>query len=200
MYLQRDFIIDISLWTFFINILGNITSSIILIFNKKWYFIFPQIIISMFLFYYVGLIFALSPPDFYGVHKTIPENIEIYEPLDKEITEKDFNSTDFILTPIIQPGIYQYYVLFKPKELGSIYIKVFEITSNDRLPATRIKESSKIEIKNLDKKIYSGEFTIYEGDWGDKYGARIEVWFSSKNNKSDYKITEKNYIVEGWMR
>ncbi len=200
MYLQRDFVIDISLWAFFINFLGNIVSSIVLIINKKWFLIFPQIIISLYIAYYVLLIFGLSPPDFYGTHKIIPKNIEIYKPLDKKITEKDFNSTNFILATIIQPGIYEYYILFKPKELGYIYVKVYEITSNDRLSATRIKKSSMLVIKNLNKEIYSGNFTIYEGDWGDKYGARIEVWFSPNNKNPDYKIFEKNYIVEGWMR
>lgn len=41
---------------------------------------------------------------------------------------------------------------------------------------------------------------IYEGSWGDKYGARIELWFEPLNGSKDYKITERNYIVEGWMR
>jgi hypothetical protein len=46
--------------------------------------------------------------------------------------------------------------------------------------------------------------TIFElvggiGSWGDKYGARIELWFEPLNG-NNYKITERNYIVEGWMR
>ena len=47
--------------------------------------------------------------------------------------------------------------------------------------------------------IYSAEFTIYEGSWGDKYGARIELWFKPDNGK-EFKVNQKNYIVEGWMR
>lgn len=34
----------------------------------------------------------------------------------------------------------------------------------------------------------------------DYYGARIELWFEPINGNKEYKITERNYVVEGWMR
>jgi len=105
-----------------------------------------------------------------------------------------------ILGHSAQPGIYIYYTDYQPKENGYFYIKAFEITSNDRLSADRIKERSKIIVENLEKDEYQGEFTIYEGSWGDKYGSRIELWFQPSNGKDEYKITERNFIVEGWMR
>jgi len=85
-------------------------------------------------------------------------------------------------------------------ESGYFYIKAFELTSNDRLSGDRMKERSKIKVKTLGKEQYEGEFTIYEGSWGDKYGSRIELWFQPSKGKNEYKITERNYIVEGWMR
>ena len=83
---------------------------------------------------------------------------------------------------------------------GNFYIKAFEVTSNDHLSADRMKIKSKVNVENLESKLYSGEIMIYEGSWGDKYGARIELWFEPLNGSKDYKITERNYIVEGWMR
>lgn len=44
------------------------------------------------------------------------------------------------------------------------------------------------------------EFTIYEGDWGDYYAARIEVWHKDAQTGMERKLMEKVYRVEGWMR
>ena len=95
---------------------------------------------------------------------------------------------------------YNYYTNYQPKELGSFFIKAFEITSNDRLSEERMTNRSQILVENLNRQVYSGEFTIYEGSWGDKYGARIELWYKPANGNSEYKITQKNYIIEGWQR
>jgi hypothetical protein len=197
--LKSDDIIDFALIIFYVNILGNVISSIVQIAIKKWFFIFPQIIVSGLLFFYVSILFLCSPPDYYGANKTIPKNIKIEYPTQKEISENELLKNDFKLASISQPGIYNYYTNYEPKELGTFYIKAFEITSNDRLSEERMTERSKVKIENLNEKIHSGEFTIYEGSWGDKYGARIELWFKPQNKK-EYKITEKNFVVEGWMR
>ena len=47
--------------------------------------------------------------------------------------------------------------------------------------------------------VNSKRFTISEGDWGEYYAARIEVWFKDSNGK-ERKLMEKVYAVEGWMR
>ncbi|MBS7788309.1 hypothetical protein KIH23_13455 [Flavobacterium sp. CYK-55] len=106
---------------------------------------------------------------------------------------------DFALASISQPGIYNYYTNYKPNQKGMFFIKAYEITSNDRLSGNRMTERSKIVVNDFGKNLYSGEFTIYEGSWGDKYGARIELWYKPQNGK-EYKLIQKNYIVEGWMR
>jgi len=197
---KSDAIIDFSLVIFFINILGNITSSIVQIVIKKWFYLIPQIGISFSLFFYVSIFFTFSPPDYYGANKTIPKGIEIYKPIESEPTKTEFEKYDLILSSGGQPGIYNYYTNKKPTESGNFYIKAFEITSNDKLSEDRMKIRSKVKVENFETTIYSGEFTIYEGSWGDKYGARIELWFEPSNGNKDYKIAERNYIVEGWMR
>ena len=198
--LKNDSIIDISLIVFFINILGNLISAIVQIVIKKWYYLIPQILISSFLFFYVTIIFTFSPPDYYGANKKIPKDIEIYEPIETKPTEKELEKFDLILGAYSQPGIYSYFTDYKTNELGYFYIKAFEVTSNDRLSGERMKIRSKVKVEKMKTKLYEGEFTIYEGSWGDKYGARIELWFVPSSGKQDYKITDRNYIIEGWMR
>ena len=145
------------------------------------------------------MIFIYSPPDYYGANKKIPENIEISEPISEKPTKEQFDKYNLILSHSVQPGIYSYYTDYQSKENGYFFIKAFEITSNDRLSADRIKNKSKIQVDNFLQGEYEGEFTIYEGSWGDKYGSRIELWFQPLNGK-EYKIIERNFIVEGWMR
>ncbi len=197
---ERDWIIDVSLIAFFVNIIGTVIASIVQIVNRKWFYIIPQIGFTIFLYYCTAIIFEYSPPDYYGAHKKIPKGIEINEPISKKPTKEQFDKHDLIIGHSFQPGIYLYYTDYQPKEKGYLYIKVFELTSNDRLSADRIKERSKIKIETFEQKEYEGEFTIYEGSWGDKYGSRVELWFQPSRGKKEYKITDRNYIVEGWMR
>mgnify|MGYP006278411737 CR=1 FL=1 len=196
---ERDWIIDLSLIVLFLNIIGTIISSVVQIVIRKWYFIFPQLGVAAFLFYYTVIIFTYSPPDYYGVNKEIPENIDFSEPLDSLPSTKDFDAHDLILISYAQPGIYKYYTDYQPKEIGHFYIKAFEITTNDRLSGDRMKERSRIEINKIDSQLVEGEFTIYEGNWGDKYGSRIELWYQPSNGQ-EYKVEERNYIIEGWQR
>lgn len=197
---KRDWIIDLSLIVFILNIIGTIISSIVHIVKRKWYYIFPQLGLASFLLYYTILIFAYSPPDYYGANKEIPKEIEFSEPLKSLPLNQEYELHDLVLTYYVQPGIYKYYTDYTPKETGHFYVRAYEITSNDRLSGERIKERSKCMVENLEPKIHEGEFTIYEGDWGDKYGSRIELWFQPSNGMHEYKIYERNYIVEGWQR
>jgi len=58
---------------------------------------------------------------------------------------------------------------------------------------------SKVIVDDLESQIWKGEFTIYEGDWGDKYGSRIELWYQPSDGQ-EYKVEERNFIIEGWQR
>ena len=196
---RRDWIIDLSLIVFFVNIIGTIISSIFQIAIRKWYFIFPQLGLAAFLFYYVGIIFTYSPPDYYGSHKEIPENIDFSNPLDSLPKNKVFEKYNFVLINNFQPGLYLYHTDHRPAETGHFYVKAFEINSNDRLSGERMKVRSKVVVDNLERQIWKGEFTVYEGDWGDKYGSRMELWYQPSNGQ-EYKVEERNFIIEGWQR
>lgn len=196
---KSDYLVTAFLVTLYLNIAANIVASVVQIVIGKWFYLFPQLIISFFLFLWSSILLVFSPPDYYGAHKVIPDNIEISIPLDSIPNNEELEKNNLVLTNSNQPGIYNFYTKIHPKELGFYYIKAFEITSNDKLSEDRIKNQSKIKIENLEPKLYFNEFTIYEGSWGDKYGARIELWFAPYKGKES-KIAERNYIVEGWMR
>ena len=77
-------------------------------------------------------------------------------------------------------------------------------TNNIELSSSRLKEKSsiKIEVTNDEIKRFgtNDNFTIYEGDWGQPYLARFEVWFNPDDYGGEFKVLEKNYVIEGWMR
>ena len=197
--LRRDWIIDLSLIIFFVNIIGTIISSIVQIVIGKWYFIIPQLGLAAFLLYFVVIVFTFAPPDYYGVHKKIPENIDFSNPLDSLPTEKEFETYDFVLINNFQPGLYIYQTDHKPTKKGHFYVKAYEINSNDRLSGERMKVRSKVVVDHLESQKWEGEFTIYEGDWGYKYGSRIELWYQPLEGQ-EYKVEERNFIIEGWQR
>ncbi|MDQ1856181.1 hypothetical protein [Chryseobacterium sp. WLY505] len=151
--------------------------------------------------------FALTfyPYDFFAEGLKIPENIKFEKPL-KLNDEKDKISTyqkDFILYDYFQPGMYKYDLFLHKIEKGKVYLKIFEITKNQILSEGNIKKNSQIEVENKTGELKRFElkdhFTIYEGDWGQFYGGRIEVWFKP-DNKPERKLITKNYIIQGWMR
>ncbi len=180
-----------------LSILGSIIASV---FMRQWYLLLPHLVVVGVLLFYVGIIFAYSPPDFYGARKKIPDNIDISEPLDTLPIQSDFNNYHLVLRKYGQAGIYMYFTDLKPKENGYFFIKSYEITANDQLSTNRLKERSKIKVDSVDSGIFYTDFTIYEGSWGDKYGARFELWFDPIGDKPEYKLAERNYIIEGWMR
>ncbi|MDR6487025.1 hypothetical protein J2799_001510 [Chryseobacterium vietnamense] len=153
--------------------------------------------------------FALTfyPYDFFAEELKIPKNIKFEKPL-KLDDEKDrvySHQQDVILYDYFQPGLYKYDLFLHKIEKGRIYLKIFEITKNQILSEKSIKAKSQIEVENKTDELKRFElkdnFTIYEGDWGQFYGSRIEVWFKPDDvNKSERKLITKNYIVQGWMR
>lgn len=146
--------------------------------------------------------------DFYAESLKLPENVRLDVPIDFdgdankeiEIQNLKLHKLKFLLANSGQSGIYKYYVWLSPKENGTVYLKAFEITENDPLSAERLKEQSSVLVDTENLKLYSQEFTIYEGDWGQPYGARIEIWFKPRNGGKEYKLLQKNYKIEGWMR
>lgn len=151
---------------------------------------------------FVILAFASSQPSSFGKEHPIPENLEYNIPL----KYKELNNCDtckLIIWNGFQGGIYEYSFYYPELPDGKIYLRCYEFTENIALSASKIKTESTVEVKNHNKTGLIADrqrFKISEGDWGDYYVARIEVWFKNANTREETKLTEKIYRVEGWSR
>jgi len=155
---------------------------------------------------------ADSPYDHFADGLEIPDNIEINMPRGdrhhdiyyKPETDEIRDSIDFELYCGFQGGLYWYYAWINNLEAGKIYLKAYEYTGNTELSSRRLLQATEIEIDNTGENITTIgpiRFTIYEGDWGKYYAARFELWYKpSDNTKYEMRLSEKNYLIEGWMR
>ena len=111
---------------------------------------------------------------------------------------------DLILRNGMQGGIYEGAVWCNPGEKGTIYLKAFEITKGTPLSVQRLKLSSSCisgwSDDPQEQYFNAMNFTIYEGRWGQYYGARFEVWFKPDSGGPERKLFEKNYKIQGWER
>lgn len=193
-------IVEIFDWLLFFSIIIVIISSVYILFKSRWYYSFLQLgILGITMFDLMTFLMFYSN-DFFADDLEIPKNIKFEKPkinIDTLIARKE---NTFEIKNGFQPGIYEYYFWYKPKEKGQLYLEVIEITQNVQLSVKQIKDRSLVHVKPNDSlQLFHKEFTIYEGDWGKFYGSRISVYFKP-DNKPEQKINEKNYIVEGWMR
>jgi hypothetical protein len=108
------------------------------------------------------------------------------------------------LTKSFQGGIYNARIRCNPGTPGRIYLKAFEITHNESLSEDDLKAATNewVGWSNDPAELFLSEthFTIYEGDWGQYYGARFEVWFEPDDHSGERKLLERNFKIEGWMR
>lgn len=99
--------------------------------------------------------------DFFADDLEIPKNIKFEKPKDEVDTSIIQIENTFEIKNGSQPGIYEYYFLFNPKEKGKLYLKAFEITQNIPLSEERIKEKTIIKINPNDSlQLFHKEFTI----------------------------------------
>jgi len=114
------------------------------------------------------------------------------------------DSPDLVLRNGMQGGIYEATVWCNPGEKGTIYLKAFEITKGTPLSAKPLEVNSNCIpgwSGNPREQFFSAmHFKIYEGEWGQFYGARFELWFKPDAGGSERKLLEKNYKIQGWQR
>ena len=100
-----------------------------------------------------------------------------------------------------------------PGEPGMIYLKGFEITQELPLTRTYIYYDEYLDTENLKERTtiqpqYSKNpqelfcnttkvFCIPEGEPGQFYGARFEVWFIPDSGEPERKLFEKNFKIQG---
>ena len=104
----------------------------------------------------------------------------------------------------MQPGIYGVAYALNPGEPGWVYLKAFEVTKGTPLSVASLVEESKTRMtwstEPSERFGAKSGFTIYEGDWGKPYAARFEVWFKPDSGKTERKLAERIFKIEGWQR
>jgi energy-coupling factor transporter transmembrane protein EcfT len=213
---------DISISLFGLGLLVLFISGIYQISQRKWlkslviFVLFGGSIFSFIFYILISLFIDQITPDTFALNLKIPKNIKIENPVNMDfddnfnskkpdsITNKLVENTEFQLYNSFQPGLYEFDFWTGKIESGTIYLKAFEITQNEQLSSKDIIQKSSIKVFNpsdsIKKFSSKDDFTIYEGDWGQPYAARFEVWFKPENGKVERKLFSKNYKIEGWMR
>ena len=186
----------------------------LLIFKKWWRFLLSLILGALTLIFFlyilmIGFELAFNPgPDNFGKEHTIPaqqdynlpllEGEELPHPIDSTAT-----NTWLQIWNDVQGGMYTYDFHHPALEEGWIYLRCYEATENIPLSPDRISATSMVatpSTTSFSKLVEGQRFTIYAGDWGDYYAARIEVWHKDANTGKERKLMEKVYRVEGWVR
>ena len=194
-------------------LIASAVSWVILLMNKSWGKAIISIVTTCIILAVLGILITttiLLPhnPYNFGKKHPIPDELAYESPLpmDSCLAEPvDSLDANAGLTVRIGGvgGMYQYDFYYGPLPAGEIYLKCFEVTENIPLSETRIKKRSRVKFDtttSFTKLVDKQGFVIYEGDWGDYYAARIEVWYKNAATKEEKKLAEKVYRVEGWMR
>lgn len=187
-----------------------LTSQVILLVSHKWWKAVISFVVSVVI---IGLLTpflvlaALATPDHFGKNHPIPDGLEYSIPLEEK---EDLPAADSLNPSIwlelrsdFQGGLYRYYFSYPALPAGEIYLKAYEITENIPIENKRIYQSSCVKIDSTQcfaQLVDGRHFTVYYGDWGDYYAARIEVWHRNAATGEERKLLEKIYRVEGWQR
>jgi hypothetical protein len=164
--------------------------------------------IAFYIISFIYLIISSSQPDPFGKEHPIPQGMEYEIPLKKnapvDVIIDGFSEDECLqVWNDFQGGLYQYSFYYPELPDGEVFLRCFEVTENIELSTSRLRKASTVNVIGhtefgmiADKQ----NFTIYEGDWGDYYAARIEVWHKNARTGEETKLLEKIYRVEGWMR
>lgn len=192
-----------------------ITSWIFLLILKKWWrflcsFILGALTVTFFIYILMtGIKLSFNPgPDDFGKEHPAPAWLDYNLPLEEgeeppyPIDSIASNSWLQIWNDV-QGGMYMYDFYHPALEEGWIYLRCYEATENIPLSPERISAASMVatpSTTSFSKVVKKQNFTIYPGDWGDYYAARIEVWHKDAMTGKERKLMEKVYRVEGWQR
>lgn len=161
------------------------------------------------------MVAAMTAPDGFARHHKIPEGLELNEPIEdpslfgipnekaSEVPVIDSTDKDSYLQLTGEKGQYWYDFHYSALPEGTVFLKCYEVGKNEPLSMDRLPQKSSCAhpatsyfSKIVDKK----DFTLYEGDFGEYYAVRVEVWHREKATNKERKLLEKLYRMEGWER
>lgn len=170
-----------------------------------WYMTVPPLMLlvgfclisqPLLLVYYAGKF------DTFAVGLHIPTDITLTDTRDTGYDNKV--TSDYEITQDGQPGRYRADIQIHLPTTGNVYLRAYEITKGTSLSSSSLKQTTLrhfgASAQQGHPEMYRSEFAIYEGDWGQPYAARFEVWLIPADKSPEVKLKEKNFIIEGWMR
>lgn len=140
--------------------------------------------------------------DDFGKRHPIPQGLEYAVPLDEDAEHVPSGMPELVIRNGQQGGIYSYEFYSPPMPDGEIFLKCFEATENIPLSVRSVRSRTIQKIGGHVAFGAAGErrsFTVYEGDWGEPYAVRVEVWHR-RGRGSLHKLHEAVYKMEGWQR
>ena len=195
-----------------LTLIALLASWVILLINKQWLKCLLSFVLSLVTIVVLGGMLAISAMwgpgyDNFGKKHKIPDGLEYSIPLESSASSVEIDSLDTNTYLQIrngsQGGIYDYDFYYGAIPAGEVFLRCFEITKDIPLSEDRLQERIKVAIdstKSFSQLVHNKNFTIYEGDWGDYYAARVEVWHIDAKTGKETMLMEKVYRVEGWMR
>jgi len=103
-----------------------------------------------------------------------------------------------------QPVLYEVTFRVNPGEAGRVYLRAFEATAGVALTANRLKAASDECVgwssDPTEQFLSNTPITIFEGEWGQPYGALFEVWKAPSSGGAERKLAERTFKIEGWQR
>ena len=118
----------------------------------------------------------------------------------------------------MQPGIYVVTAWVNPGEDGVTFVRVRQSGAMPSLGAavTEVKAGAVLSEERMRGRSarrigfaegeadvlfpYQSEVTVYEGDWGEDYGATFEVVFAPEGGGSERVLVSEERVINGWMR
>lgn len=167
---------------------------------------FFTVVISIIAMLFFTVFLPVDPYREYKGDAKNPNNVKTEMPLKLSLNEEKslfkVDKQDILLYDYSMPGNYKYQVFLNKIEKGKVYLKMFDLVTNRILSEKDIKKSSQIEVYNPTDELkefgLSNPITVEEGEWGDYYGSRVEVWFQPDDStQPERKLITKNYIIQG---
>ncbi len=189
-----------------ISLVTTLSSWVVLLMHRKWWQALLSVVVTLISWAILfPMLFwaAISAPDGFGAEHKIPDGFAYELPSDSgEVVASD---TSTYLQVSGGYGSYCYSFYYTGLPAGKIFLKCFEATENIPLSEDRIPERSAVSLGSTEdfpfhQLVDHRCFTIYEGEFGDYYAARMEVWFRDTTSGAERKLMEKVYRVEGYMR
>ena len=189
-----------------ISLVATLSSWVVLLMCRKWWRALLSVAVTLtswVILFPMLFWVAISAPDGFGAEHKIPDGLAYESPPDSgEVIASD---TSTYLQVSGEYGCYCYSFYYTGLPAGKIFLKCFEATENIPLSEDRILERSAVSLGSTEdfpfhQLVDHQCFTIYEGDFGDYYAARVEVWFRDSTSGAERKLMEKVYRVEGYMR